>query len=911
MGRVVYERNAIGVETKSAYDAAGNIKKSVNGRKLETEYAYDDKGRLTGLKDAAGQIDYSYDANGNVTGIKETVNGKTQEIKKTYDALNRVTSYTDYKGNTVSYGYDEFGNMISLTYPGGKIVRYDYDKMGNIKEVYYDNSSTPEVSYTYDSRGRLTGISNANGTTETRTYNDASLITSIVCKDSNGKAVSSNSYTYNKFGEVTAIDSSTSEGGVAENETLNMAYNEVNQLKYYNGEEVTYDADGNMTYGPLDGKMAEFKYDARNRLIQAGNLTYEYDAENNRIAKTDSETGIRTDYVLNTAAAYVYVIQETKTKVSSESEETTPQSDTTSYIYAAGLVEERNEADTYFYHYNNIGSTTALTDSNGKLVDTYQYDTYGQIMDGDVAKSDFLYNGQYGVATDENGLYYMRARYYNVNIRRFINQDILYGNIQNSQSLNRYSYVQGNPVQLNDPFGLCPSGNSFLKNLGKFFIGYNNLKFGALTLNRDLEISGFVDMWESGSYIYNTIKENPHLVLDVLGCIPVVGILADIGNCILYAKEGDWKNATLCGMSGAAGLLSFGAASLATSSFKAARLACKISKAASVVDAATNIAILGNNAVALGDTIKDVYTKCAVEGKAISAADIGNIGLNVAGLFVGSRFVAKSLTKGSVCFAAGTLVTVKGGTKKIEDIQEGDFVLSENPETGEQEYKQVKRVFVHEKDEIVHVTISGEEIETTREHPFWVEGTGWVGAGDLKAGDVARLADGKAGIVESVTIEQLDEPIKVYNFEVEDFHTYYVAGIGVLVHNVCGITGGIGEAGKSDRRTDVTTGLGYDAGDNPVRIDGDWTINDMKQALLGHPPRGLGSPDIHHGGQMPGAAKHEVIPIEHRNNTALHPNKYNQGVTPEMRESDRQLHWWYRAREQGADELLSDWIYDD
>ena len=85
----------------------------------------------------------------------------------------------------------------------------------------------------------------------------------------------------------------------------------------------------------------------------------------------------------------------------------------------------------------------------------------------------------------------------------------------------------------------------------------------------------------------------------------------------------------------------------------------------------------------------------------------------------------------------------------------------------------------------------------------------------------------------------------------------------------------------------------------------------MKQALLGHPPKGLGSPDIHHGGQMPGAAKHEIIPSQHRNNGALHLNKYNQGVTPDMRISDRELHWWYRAREQGADDLLPDWIYDD
>jgi hypothetical protein len=85
----------------------------------------------------------------------------------------------------------------------------------------------------------------------------------------------------------------------------------------------------------------------------------------------------------------------------------------------------------------------------------------------------------------------------------------------------------------------------------------------------------------------------------------------------------------------------------------------------------------------------------------------------------------------------------------------------------------------------------------------------------------------------------------------------------------------------------------------------------MKQALLGHPPRGLGSPDIHHGGQMLGAAKHEIVAGSHRNNSALHPNKHNQGVDADMRASDRELHWWYRARQQGADQVLPDWIYDD
>jgi YD repeat-containing protein len=109
---------------------------------------------------------------------------------------------------------------------------------------------------------------------------------------------------------------------------------------------------------------------------------------------------------------------------------------------------------------------------------------------------------------------------------------------------------------------------------------------------------------------------------------------------------------------------------------------------------------------------------------------------------------------------------------------------------------------------------------------------------------------------------------------------------------------------------DLNTGAGYGVNDPPVRIDGEWSESDLKQALLGHPPRGLGSPDLHHAGQMPGSGIHEVpSDASHRNNKALHPGP-NQGVTDEMRDAERKLHWWYRAREQGADQILPDWIYN-
>ena len=73
----------------------------------------------------------------------------------------------------------------------------------------------------------------------------------------------------------------------------------------------------------------------------------------------------------------------------------------------------------------------------------------------------FGYNGRDGVVTDDNGLIYMRARYYSPEIKRFINADIVAGAISNAITLNRFTYANGNPVSFVDPFGL--SAWSWLK----------------------------------------------------------------------------------------------------------------------------------------------------------------------------------------------------------------------------------------------------------------------------------------------------------------------------------------------------------------------------------------------------------------------------------------------------------------
>ena len=76
----------------------------------------------------------------------------------------------------------------------------------------------------------------------------------------------------------------------------------------------------------------------------------------------------------------------------------------------------------------------------------------------------------------------MRARYYDQDIKRFTNRDVVSGDITNSRSLNRYCYVQGNPVSLTDPFGLCPDPNSNFKNFCRtlYCVDWNAVGHGAL-----------------------------------------------------------------------------------------------------------------------------------------------------------------------------------------------------------------------------------------------------------------------------------------------------------------------------------------------------------------------------------------------------------------------------------------------
>ncbi len=95
------------------------------------------------------------------------------------------------------------------------------------------------------------------------------------------------------------------------------------------------------------------------------------------------------------------------------------------------------------------------------------------------------------------------------------------------------------------------------------------------------------------------------------------------------------------------------------------------------------------------------------------------------------------------------------------------------------------QLFKNEADTILRIKVAGEIIEATEQHVFYIDDIGWIPANMIEEGYTVVLQSGEKAIVEDIDKVVYDEPITVYNFEVEDFHTYFVSDASVLVHNMC------------------------------------------------------------------------------------------------------------------------------
>lgn len=219
-----------------------------------------------------------------------------------------------------------------------------------------------------------------------------------------------------------------------------MTYDNDNRLETWNEQTVTHDEDGNMTAGPLpSGAMGSYGYNVRNQLTStSGATTYRYNAEGLRVASLVGVTA--STFVVDPNATLSRVLLRTKG------------STTTYYVYGLGLLYEETAGATKTYHGNQVGSTMAITDDNENVTDRVNYAPYGAVVARTgTTDTPFLFNGEWGVMTEANGLLFMRARYYNPRLMRFLNADP----IGFAGGLNHYAFVGNNPISFTDPWGLC------------------------------------------------------------------------------------------------------------------------------------------------------------------------------------------------------------------------------------------------------------------------------------------------------------------------------------------------------------------------------------------------------------------------------------------------------------------------
>lgn len=248
---------------------------------------------------------------------------------------------------------------------------------------------------------------------------------------------------------------------------------------------------------------------------------------------------------------------------------------------------------------------------------------------------------------------------------------------------------------------------------------------------------------------------------------------------------------------------------------KVVSCASKLGKAIKVVSKVTLVMsgiMDGFDTLAFGLSLFDPNNPLVQLNQKLHESTLYNViqvGVNALAIFTGAA------TTTMKCFVAGTLVLTVAGLVAIEWVKAGDRVIATDPDTMQRAEKMVLETYVHETDEIVHLTINGEVITSTIDHPFFVQDAGFVGAGDLYIGDKLLDAEGNTLLVEDVKTEKLDAPVKVYNFKVDEFHTYYVGNQSVWIHNSCGTQHQMD--GKVMRNGEPIEGVGgsYKSGGEP------------------------------------------------------------------------------------------------
>lgn len=423
--------------TASNTRTSGTVASFRNRANETISFSYDALGRLT-AKDLPGtepDVSYTYDLLGRMTSMATSV----QTLSFTYDALGRNLTQVGPQG-TMTSTWDVAGRRTQLTWPDGFYVNYDYLLTGEVSAIR-ENGATSGVgvlaSYVYNDLGRRTSVTRGNGTSMSYGYDAVSRLTSL--GDLAGTSYAQMlGFSYNPASQIiqnTRSNDAYAWGGHG-NGSTDSTTNGLNQLTAIGSTTPTYDSKGNMTY--------------------AGGTTYSYSSEN---LLTSSSGGASLIYDPakrlyqvsgGTAGTQRFAYDGIKLIAEYDGSNTILRR----YVFGPGIdepivwYEGSGTTDRRFLHQDERGTIVAVTNSSGTTINVNTYDEYGKPASADSGR--FLYTGQ--AYLPEIGLYYYKARMYASGLGRFMQTDPLgYG-----AGMNRYSYVNGDPLNLIDSMGLEP-----------------------------------------------------------------------------------------------------------------------------------------------------------------------------------------------------------------------------------------------------------------------------------------------------------------------------------------------------------------------------------------------------------------------------------------------------------------------